>query len=94
MERVGWSLFHSVAAFCNAGFALSPDSLTAFRHKPGATLTFMVMIMLGRLGFLVIADLLGLRLSRLPLIRSFSWVRRYNESVPSIGFRFGQGLQS
>jgi len=82
LARVGWSLFHSVCAFCNAGFTLSAGSLTSLRTEPGALLVFMVLIFLGGLGFLVITDLLGLRVSRLPLIRSIAWVRRYNERVP------------
>jgi len=82
LTRAGWSLFHSVMAFCNAGFSLPADSLAAFRNRPLAMLTFMALIILGGLGFLVITDLLGLRVSRLPLIRSIPWVRRYNERVP------------
>lgn len=66
LARAGWSVFHSVSAFCNAGFALSADSLTAFQGHPGAMLTFMALIVLGGLGFLVVTDLLGLQVSRLP----------------------------
>lgn len=82
LAKLGWSVFHSVSAFCNAGFSLSPDSLAAFQAHPGAMLTFMGLIILGGLGFLVVTDLLGLRVSRLPLIRSVPWVRRYNQRVP------------
>lgn len=82
LARMGWSVFHSVSAFCNAGFALSADSLTALQGHPGAMLTFMGLIVLGGLGFLVVTDLLGLQVSRLPLIRSIPWVRRYNQRVP------------
>lgn len=80
--RLGWSVFHSVSAFCNAGFSLSADSLAAFQSHPGAMITFMGLIILGGLGFLVAMDLLGLRVSRLPLVRSIPWVRRYNRRVP------------
>ena len=45
-------------------------------------LTFMGLIVLGGLGFLVVTDLLGLQVSRLPLIRRIPWVRRYNQRVP------------
>jgi trk system potassium uptake protein TrkH len=82
LARLGWSLFHSISAFCNAGFSLSPNSLTAFQGHPGAMLTFMGLIVLGGLGFLVVTDLLGLQVSRLPIIRSIPWVRRYNRRVP------------
>lgn len=82
LARLGWSVFHSVSAFCNAGFALSAESLIPFRTHTGATLTFLVLIVLGSLGFLVVTDLVGLQVSRLPLIRSIPWVRRYNQAVP------------
>jgi Trk-type K+ transport system membrane component len=82
LARLGWSVFHSVSAFCNAGFALQAESLTAFQAHPGMMLTFMGLIVLGGLGFLVVTDLLGLQGSRLPLIRRIPWVRRYNQRVP------------
>ena len=82
LAKLGWSVFHSVSAFCNAGFSLSADSLTAFQGHSGAMATFMGLIVLGGLGFLVVTDLLGLQVSRLPVIRSIPWVRRYNQRVP------------
>ncbi len=82
LAKLGWSVFHAVSAFCNAGFALSPDSLSAFQGHPGVMLTIIGLIVLGGLGFLVVADLLGLQISRLPLIRRIPWVRRYNQRVP------------
>ena len=45
-------------------------------------LTFMALIVLGGLGFLVVTDILGLQVSRLPIIRQIPWVRRYNQRVP------------
>jgi trk system potassium uptake protein TrkH len=81
LSRVGWSLFHSISAFCNAGFSLSPASVTEYQDNPGVMLTLAVLIVLGGLGFLVVTDLLGLQLSRLPLIRRLPWVRRYNQRV-------------
>jgi trk system potassium uptake protein len=79
--KLWWSLFHAVSAFCNAGFALSAGSLTTFQDHPGAMLTFMGLIVLGGLGFLVVTDLLGLQISRLPFVRSIPWVGRYNQRV-------------
>ena len=45
------SIFHSVSAFCNAGFALQTDSLIPFQHNPGILLTFSILIIIGGLGF-------------------------------------------
>ncbi|MCM0756434.1 potassium transporter TrkH [Desulfovibrio aminophilus] len=51
------ALFHAVSAFCNAGFGLRPDSLIAWRGDWGVSLTIMLLITLGGLGFYVINDL-------------------------------------
>ncbi len=52
------ALFHSVSAFCNAGFDLfgSYASLTAFSGDPLVLLTIAVLIILGGLGFSVILE--------------------------------------
>ena len=45
------SVFHSVSAFCNAGFSLQTDSLISFQHNPGILFTFSALIIIGGLGF-------------------------------------------
>jgi trk system potassium uptake protein TrkH len=56
--RAAWAaVFHSVSAFCNAGFGLWPDSLTRYRSDPAVNLTVMGLIVLGGLGFVVVYDL-------------------------------------
>ena len=54
------ALFHSVSAFCNAGFDLFGRyaSLTAFSGDPLVLLTVAVLIILGGLGFSVILETL------------------------------------
>lgn len=57
--------FHSVSSFCNAGFSLFADSLERFRDDPIVNLTVMGLILVGGIGFTVIADLSrGLALPR------------------------------
>jgi trk system potassium uptake protein TrkH len=51
------ALFHSISAFCNAGFSLFSDSLVAFRGDPRVNAVVAVLIVLGGLGFLVVEDL-------------------------------------
>ncbi len=58
-QAVWLSLFHSVSAFCNAGFALYPDSLTQFRGDLLVNGTVSFLIIAGGLGFLVISELTG-----------------------------------
>ena len=53
-----WGVFHSVSAFCNAGFdilgSLGPgQSMTPFQSDPVVLLTLCVLIVVGGLGFLV-----------------------------------------
>ena len=66
-----YAVFHSVSAFCNAGFdlmgVLEPySSFTVFAADPLVNLTLMVLIIVGGLGFLVWNDILlhGLRVKR------------------------------
>jgi potassium uptake TrkH family protein len=52
-----YSLFHSVSAFCNAGFSLFTTSLEGFAGRVDVVLTFAVLIVIGGLGFMVISNL-------------------------------------
>jgi trk system potassium uptake protein TrkH len=51
------ALFHSVSAFCTAGFALFPDSLERFAADPLVLGVISVISLLGALGFLVVSEL-------------------------------------
>ncbi len=51
------SIFHSISAFCNAGFSLFPDSLESFQSSPLINLTIASLIILGGIGFMVISDI-------------------------------------
>ena len=55
-----YAVFHSVSAFCNAGFSLFPDSLINYRANPLVNLTVMGLIVLGGIGFLVMKEVLDL----------------------------------
>lgn len=51
------ALFHSVSAFCNGGFSLYRDSLIAWRGDIGINLVFMLLIILGGIGFSVLVEM-------------------------------------
>ncbi len=53
------ALFHSVSAFCNAGFSLFPNSLEDYAGNPAVSLTVMALIVLGGLGFVALQDVAG-----------------------------------
>ncbi len=56
---VYYSIFHSISAFCNAGFDIigNGKSLTPFVGNPLVNFTIMLLIIIGGIGFTVIIDL-------------------------------------
>ncbi len=55
--RAAWpAVFHSVSAFCNAGFSLFSDSLSGYRGHAGLILTMAALIVLGGIGFPVLSE--------------------------------------
>jgi trk system potassium uptake protein TrkH len=51
--------FHSVSAFCNAGFSLFPDNLVSHRGNVTVNFTICGLIVVGGIGFPVLYDLRG-----------------------------------
>lgn len=59
-KGIYYSIFHSVSAFCNAGFdVLGEDSLADFSGDPWVLLVLSALIVFGGIGFAVWADLFG-----------------------------------
>jgi len=56
-QAIYQSVFHSISAFCNAGFSLFSDSLTQFIDDPVINIVIITLIVLGGFGFLVIFEL-------------------------------------
>ncbi|MCK5841765.1 MAG: hypothetical protein KAH31_06345 [Candidatus Sabulitectum sp.] len=65
MESLGWStahtvwqsIFHSISAFCNAGFSLNTTNLEQFANSPSTSLIIGTLIVLGGLGFMLLTAL-------------------------------------
>uniref|UniRef100_UPI00403F80AF TrkH family potassium uptake protein n=1 Tax=Lentilactobacillus hilgardii TaxID=1588 RepID=UPI00403F80AF len=55
---LGYSIFHSISAFCNAGFDLFDNSLVRFQNDPYILFVLTCLIISGSLGFLVWKDIL------------------------------------
>jgi trk system potassium uptake protein TrkH len=55
-EALYYGFFHSISAFCNAGFALFNNSLENFSTNPLISGTIMILIILGGLGFIVLKE--------------------------------------
>jgi trk system potassium uptake protein TrkH len=63
VPRLGWegaawpAVFHSVSAFCNAGFSTFTDSLMGFQRDPLTLAVVMALVVLGGIGFLTLEEL-------------------------------------
>ena len=57
-QSVYYGLFHSVSAFCNAGYSIFSTSLEGFAQNPVVLYTIAVLIILGGLGFFVLVDMI------------------------------------
>lgn len=57
-ERLAKSVFHSVSAFCNAGFSLFSNSFMNFKGDPYINIIMILLIFMGGIGFIVILDIL------------------------------------
>ena len=55
-EAFYYALFHSISAFCNAGFSLFSDSLMSYRSDLVINSVIVVLIIMGGIGFLVLHE--------------------------------------
>jgi len=62
--RLWHAAFHAVSAFCNAGFSLNSDSLVSQAGDPLVVGTVAGLLIVGGLGFPVVANLRGWTLGR------------------------------
>lgn len=56
-NRAFSALFHSISAFCNAGFSIFSNSFENYISVPGINITLMLLIISGGIGFLVLNDI-------------------------------------
>jgi trk system potassium uptake protein TrkH len=69
------SIFHSISAFCNAGFSLFEDSFRGYNKRPEVYVVICPLIILGGLGFGVLYDLVNIAADK---IKRF-FKRRFNK---------------
>lgn len=67
-QRILFSIFHAVSAFCNAGFSLFTESLAGEINSThlGVNFITMILIVLGGLGFTVIWEMIRKKTDRSP----------------------------
>jgi trk system potassium uptake protein TrkH len=64
------AVFHSISAFCNAGFSIYPDSFNAWRSHWAVNLVIILLVVLGGIGFSVLMELRRYVRHRLPFLFS------------------------
>jgi len=58
-KAYGTAVFHSISAFCNAGFSTFDTNLERLGGFPAITMTIMMLLIIGGLGFFVMLDLVS-----------------------------------
>ncbi len=62
IEKGMWfSIFHSISAFCNAGFDITGDSMAPFRNSLPINVAIISLVVIGGLGFQVSSELINKR---------------------------------
>jgi trk system potassium uptake protein TrkH len=61
LQALSLAVFHSISAFCNAGFSLFSDNLMSYKGSFIINFTIMALIVLGGIGFLVLLELYQLK---------------------------------
>ncbi len=82
-ESLFVSLFHSVSAFCNAGFALFSDNLVSFKNNYLVNGTIAALIILGGFSFSVLQNVYRLFGDRLHLLFGYREKRRASLTLNS-----------
>ncbi len=59
-QSVYYAIFHSISAFCNAGFSLFTNSLEGYSTHITLNIIVMLLIFLGGIGFIVVYEVLEL----------------------------------
>ncbi|MDD5066467.1 MAG: potassium transporter TrkG [bacterium] len=65
LTRFYFAVFHSISAFCNAGFSLFQDNLNRFQNDAITVFTITTLIITGGLGFFVHFELKDLFINRI-----------------------------
>ncbi|MDR2595109.1 MAG: hypothetical protein LBC87_10110 [Fibromonadaceae bacterium] len=65
-ERIFFSIFHAISAFCNAGFSLLDNSMQGFSTNVVVNATFIFLIICGGFGFLALSELVSSKKNKIP----------------------------
>ena len=83
-EKIKFSVFHSVSAFCNAGLSLLDNNLENYPGHLKVNMVITLLIIAGGLGFTVMFNLITFRVSTLRFLQKFRFFRKYTQhTTPS-----------
>lgn len=88
-EQLYYSVFHSISAFCNAGFALYSDSMIRFVGNWPVVLHISWLVIIGGLGFVVVMECATYRWWALPMFRRLPVFKRRvkNQPIPRMSLQ-------
>lgn len=84
VEGIWQSVFHSISAFCNAGFDITGSSISPFVGDLGINMVIAVLVILGGLGFSVFIDI-----SNFKKFKRFKLHTKFVLSITAILLAFG-----
>jgi trk system potassium uptake protein TrkH len=82
LQALYLAVFHSISAFCNAGFSLFSDSMMRYKGDLIINLTFMILIILGGIGLSLHAKL-ALKISLILILIGFIIIFFIESNNPS-----------
>jgi len=80
-QRWFYSIFHSISAFCNAGFSLFSDSFVSYNRSWQVYAVVCPLIVLGGLGFGVLYDIASIAADRVKRFFKRRFFKRYRFSL-------------
>lgn len=81
-QQLYYSVFHSISAFCNAGFGLHQDSLVQYVGDWPLVLSVGSLIVVGGIGFPVLVDLFTFKFWALPSVRRLPLLKKFVAKQP------------
>ncbi len=86
------ALFHSVSAFCNAGFSLFAQNFIHYRDDPWTNAVIMILVIAGGIGFLVLQEMKEYAAARLGRQERFRFSLHSRTVLVSTGFLLLAGV--
>ncbi len=77
-DKIFYAVFHSVSAFCNAGFSTFSNNLIDIKNNIPALFTIAALIIFGGLGFFVLSELI-----EKPFLKTMRKIKFLREKIPT-----------